>query len=106
MLHCKQAHGAKVMAWVGNVDDKVLPVHWFTGSVDAAAYMGMLKTVMRSAVHGSANEEAVLNQARRGRRTLYGRSVELREQMPSTLQKLIGNRCPPPCRNSRLWWKT
>ena len=28
VVQCKKAHGAKVMAWVGMVDGKVLPVHW------------------------------------------------------------------------------
>ena len=28
VVPCKNAHGARVMAWVGIVDGQVLPVHW------------------------------------------------------------------------------
>ena len=34
VVPCKKAHGAKAMAWVGILDGKALPVHWFQGSVD------------------------------------------------------------------------
>ena len=46
VLQCEKAHGAKVMAWVGMVDGKVLPVHWFEGSVDGDVYLDMLKTMV------------------------------------------------------------
>ena len=45
VVACKKAHGAKVMAWAGLVDGKVLPIHWFEGSVDAAAYLTMLQGI-------------------------------------------------------------
>ena len=45
------------MAWVGVVDGRVLPVHWFTGSVNAAAYLEMLQTVVWPAVRGSASKK-------------------------------------------------
>ena len=45
------------MAWVGVVDGRVLPVHWLTGSVNAAAYLQMLQTVVWPAVRGSASKK-------------------------------------------------
>ena len=54
---CRKAHGAKVMAWVGMVDGKVLPVHWFQGSVDAAAYLEMLRTVVWPAIKSLATRK-------------------------------------------------
>lgn len=54
VIECKKAHGAGVMAWVGIVDGKCLPVHWFEGSVNSATYLEMLMTVMWPAVRASA----------------------------------------------------
>ena len=54
VVPCKKAHGAKVMAWVGILDGRVLPVHWFQGSVDAKAYLEMLKEVVWPAIRGRA----------------------------------------------------
>ena len=34
------------------MDGKVLPVHWFQGSVDAKAYLEMLKAVVWPAIRG------------------------------------------------------
>ena len=31
VIECKKAHGEKVMAWVGTVDGRILPVVWFQG---------------------------------------------------------------------------
>ena len=53
-IQCKQAHGAKVMAWVGIIDGKCLPVHWFEGPVNGATYLKMLETVMWPAVRTNA----------------------------------------------------
>ena len=38
------------MAWVGVVDGKCLPVHWFEFSVNTGSYLEMLRTVMWPAV--------------------------------------------------------
>ena len=54
VVPCKKAHGAKVMAWVGIVDGKVLPVHWFQGSVDGPSYLGMLQNIVWPAIKGRA----------------------------------------------------
>ena len=50
----KKAHAAKVMAWVGIVDRRRLPVYWFEGSVTGGTYLEMLKTVMRPVVRAQA----------------------------------------------------
>lgn len=39
VVECKKAHGKKVMAWVGIVDGKCLPVVWFEGSVNSQVYL-------------------------------------------------------------------
>ena len=52
-----KAHGQKLMAWVGLVDGKSLPVHWFHGSVNSDAYLKMLKTVMWPAVKARATRQ-------------------------------------------------
>ena len=57
LVPCKKAHGQKVMAWVGLVDGKCLPVHWFHGSVNSDAYLEMLKTVMWPAVKAKATRQ-------------------------------------------------
>ncbi|KAF0292002.1 hypothetical protein FJT64_016980 [Amphibalanus amphitrite] len=54
LVPCKKAQGQKVMAWVGVVDGKCLPVHWFTGSVNSDAYLEMLQTVVWPAVRARA----------------------------------------------------
>ena len=45
------------MAWAGLVDGKVLPIHWFEGSVDAAAYLAMLQGLVWPAVRASATRK-------------------------------------------------
>ena len=45
------------MAWVGIVDGKCLPVHWFEGSVNAESYLEMLLTVMWPAVRNAATRK-------------------------------------------------
>lgn len=57
IVPCKSAHGQKVMAWVGIVDGRCLPVHWFVGSVNGESYLEMLQTVMWPAVESVANEK-------------------------------------------------
>ena len=57
VVACKKAHQAKVMAWVGIVDGKVLPVHWFEGNVDSNKYLDMLETIVWPAVRGSATRK-------------------------------------------------
>lgn len=57
IVPCKTAHGEKVMAWVGIVDGKCLPVHWFQGSVNAQSYLEMLQTVMWPAVKRMATKK-------------------------------------------------
>jgi hypothetical protein len=57
IVPCKKAHGEKVMAWVGIVDGKCLPVHWFEGSVNAESYLKMLQTVMWPAVKSMATRK-------------------------------------------------
>ncbi|XP_043212879.1 uncharacterized protein LOC122376980, partial [Amphibalanus amphitrite] len=54
LVPCKKAQGQKVMAWVGVVEWKCLPVHWFTGSVNSDAYLEMLQTVVWPAVRARA----------------------------------------------------
>ena len=54
IVECKKAHGEKVMAWVGIVDGRCLKVHWFEGTVDGAAYLNMLQTVMWPSVRFQA----------------------------------------------------
>ena len=54
VVACKKAHGAKVMAWVGIVNGKVLPVHWFQANVDSPAYLDMLRTMVWPAIRGMA----------------------------------------------------
>ena len=39
LVECKKAHGEKVMAWVGIVDGRCLPVVWFNGSVNGEVYL-------------------------------------------------------------------
>ena len=55
VVSCKKAHGAKMMTWVGTVDEWVLPVYLLNGSVTAASYLEMLETVIWPAVRGSAS---------------------------------------------------
>ena len=55
VVACKKAHQAKVMAWVGIVDGKVLPVQWFDGSVNSNKYLSMLKTMVWPAVRGRSS---------------------------------------------------
>ena len=54
VVQCKKAHGKKVMAWVGIIDGRCLPVHWFEGSVNGATYLEMLETIMWPAVRAVA----------------------------------------------------
>ena len=50
IVPCKKAHGAKVMAWVGIIDGRVLPIVWFEGSVNSDVYLDLVlkKTVWAS----------------------------------------------------------
>ena len=57
LVACKKAPGAKVMAWAGLIDGKVLPIHWFEGSVNAASYLAMLKGLVWPAVRASATRK-------------------------------------------------
>ena len=57
VVACKKAHGAKVMTWAGMVDKRVLPIHWFEGSVDSAAYLAMLQGLVWPAVRASATRK-------------------------------------------------
>ena len=57
VVPCKKAHGAKVMAWVGIVDGQVLPVHWFSGSVDDPTYLEMLRTKVWPAIRNRASQK-------------------------------------------------
>lgn len=42
LVECKQAHASKVMAWVGIVDGRCLPVVWFDGSVNGDVYLNQV----------------------------------------------------------------
>ena len=42
VVECKKAHGEKMMAWVGIVDGRCLPVVWFTGSVNGDVYLNQV----------------------------------------------------------------
>lgn len=42
IVECKKAHGSKVMAWVGIIDGRVLPVVWFSGSVNGDVYLNQV----------------------------------------------------------------
>jgi hypothetical protein len=59
LVESKQAHGAKVMAWVGIVDGRCLPVVWFTGSVNGDVY---LNQVLRGIVWPSVKNHATRRQ--------------------------------------------
>jgi hypothetical protein len=55
LIECKQAHGAKVMAWVGIVDGRCLPVVWLEGSVNGKVYLNqVLKGTLWPAVKNLA----------------------------------------------------
>ena len=85
VVQCKKAHGAKVMAWVGMIDGKVLPVHWFVGSVDGPAYLDMLRRIVWPAVKGLAT-----------RRNYYfqqdGASPHVTEEVMEFLRSKFGDR--------------
>ena len=53
LCEVKQQGAVKVMAWVGFVGGRVLPIHWFDGSVTGDAYLKMLKDVVWPAVRGT-----------------------------------------------------
>ena len=45
------------MAWVGILDAQVLPVHWFSGSVDDPTYLEMLRTKVWPAIRNRASQK-------------------------------------------------
>ena len=55
VIECKKAHGEKVMAWVGIVDGRILPVVWFQGSVNSKVY---LEQVLKNTVWQSVKNLA------------------------------------------------
>ena len=52
LVLCKKSNGAKMMAWIGDLNGQVLPVYWIAGSVNSDTYVEMLKTVVWPAVRG------------------------------------------------------
>ena len=55
VVECKKAHGKKVMAWVGIVDGRILPIVWFEGSVNSKVYLErVLQGCVWPAVRGLA----------------------------------------------------
>ena len=55
IVECKKSHGAKVMAWVGIIDGRCLPVVWFSGSVNGEVYLNeVLKGTVWPAVKSIA----------------------------------------------------
>ena len=59
VIECKKAHGEKVMAWVGIVDGRILPVVWFQGSVNSNVY---LEQVLKNTVWQSVKNLATRRQ--------------------------------------------
>ena len=58
VVECKKAHGAKVMAWVGIIDGRCLPVVWFNGSVNGEVYLNqVLKTTVWPSVKNIATRK-------------------------------------------------
>ena len=57
LVPCKKAHQAKVMAWVGIVNGRVLPVYWFEGSVTSNKYLTMLETMVWPAIRSRATRD-------------------------------------------------
>ena len=53
----KKQGGLSVMCWVGIVDGKILPVHWFEGSVNKDSYLAMLEDKVWPVVRGSASRK-------------------------------------------------
>ena len=49
----------KVMAWVGFVNGKLLPIHWFEGSVNGNQYLEMLKNKVWPSVRGTATRDGL-----------------------------------------------
>ena len=55
VVECKKAHGEKIMAWVGFVDGRCLPVVWFNRSVNGDKYLNsVLKGTVWPAVRNIA----------------------------------------------------
>ena len=50
---------AKVMAWVGIVNGRLLPIHWFAGSVDGNQYLNMLKDKVWPALKRYSTKEQI-----------------------------------------------
>ena len=59
LQECKKAHGEKVMAWVGIVDGRILPVVWFEGSVNSNVY---LEQVLKNSMWNSVKNLATRRQ--------------------------------------------
>ena len=57
LVPCKKAHQAKVMAWVGIANGRVLPVYWFEGSVNSDKYLTMLQTMVWPAIRARATRD-------------------------------------------------
>ena len=45
LCEVKEQAAVKVMVWVGIVNGRVLPIHWFDGNVTADPYLKMLKVL-------------------------------------------------------------
>ena len=57
LVPCKKAHQAKVIAWVGIVNGRVLPVYWFEGSPTSNKYLIMLETMVWPAIRAKATRD-------------------------------------------------
>lgn len=58
VVECNKAHGEKIMAWVGIVDGRCLPVVWFNGSVNSDVYLDqVLKRTVWPAVRNIATRQ-------------------------------------------------
>ena len=55
VVESKEQGVSKVMAWVGFVNGKFLPIHWFEGNVDGDQYKSMLESKVWPAVRRSAS---------------------------------------------------
>ena len=57
MDQCKKQGGEKVMAWVGMVDGRILPIYWFEGSVNGEKYLDMLKNSLWPSIRSRATRQ-------------------------------------------------
>ena len=55
----KRQGGVKVMCWAGVGDGKILPLHWFEGSVTENTYLNMLKEKVWPALKGFATKKCL-----------------------------------------------